>query len=620
MMRTAQLSLSQAVRCLVMLCLLMLAMPLPAAEAVDWKEQAREIHQRINREPGQVLQEIDHLIEKAEEEQETALLLDLLADKAWAARLMSQYETAIAAAEKGIEIATQFGDQQRLASLYNNLAGVYWSLRDYGNAMDFWTRTLKIRERLQDEVGVAKTLNNIALIYQSRGELDKAAQWMRTALQTALRIDSKLMQVVILGNLGDLETGNQRFDTAGQYYEKAERLAEETGDTRARQTLAVSRAYWALQQGKLQEAEQYLDRAWALSRILANKRKEIEILQMRADLALLREQTDAAIAALLQAEQIAKTSGRIEDQIQLLDRLATLEAERENWPVAYRHLRKELDLSNRWLEKQKENTLLSLQTRFEWEDQQRKLKALELNQTLLEKENRQEVRQQQLLLFALIFFALLVLVLAWMLRQKIRLNAVIEAKNAELEAIRRVLQEQARIDPLTHLYNRRAFMEKIQQEIKRMQRTGHSAGLVLLDLDHFKQVNDQFGHVAGDMILQGVAARMRNVLREVDVLARWGGEEFIIMMPDTDLATASRAAERLRQHLSAKPYRAGHQKIPVTVTLGVTAIRPDCDDFQAAYHAVDQALYQGKAAGRNRVVTQSCFCEQSHTDGKEDRG
>ncbi len=583
----------------------------------DWATIVQRIHARINREPEQVLAEVDPLIETALVEGNTAVALDLLTDKVWSARLASRYQEAIRAGELGIRMATEIGDKKRLALLYNHLGAVYWSLHDWSSAMDFWNRALELYEQIHEPLLQARTLNNIALIYQERKELHKAKKWLQRSLQTALRHHETEMLVVLYGNLGDVELELGNLEEAKVLYEKAQNLAAKLQDKRALAVITTSLARLALREADHERAALLLDQAWSLSRDLGNRRKQVEILRLQADIQLRQGKPERALELLERAKAIAADYGRINDQIVIYEQMARIHAEMGQWQQAYESLRKELDLSNRWLEQQKEHTLLRLQTQFEWQDQQRRLSLMQARQLFLEAEHDRDARERRWLLAAVLFFATLVVILGWILRQKVRLHAMVEAKNRELENIRRVLQAQARIDPLTRLYNRRAFMEKLRVEMSRMRRTKNPAGLALLDLDHFKEINDHYGHMAGDMILRGVASRMRNTLRDVDVLARWGGEEFIVLMPDTDLDTATRAAERLRRYLSSKPYEAGGKKIALTVTIGVTAIPYDCPDFQRVYKAVDEALYAGKTSGRNRVVSraiQKTNCEDERDD------
>lgn len=162
------------------------------------------------------------------------------------------------------------------------------------------------------------------------------------------------------------------------------------------------------------------------------------------------------------------------------------------------------------------------------------------------------------------------------------------------------LFRQATSDGLTGLFNRSHFQAQAAIEMARSRRTGDPVALVLCDIDHFKQVNDRHGHEAGDRVLQHVARILRDNLREADVLARWGGEEFLALMPACPPETAHAVAERIRQALEGSPVVLPQQTVYVTLSLGVTPVR-GTDDIEAATARADQALYESKHAGRNRV-------------------
>lgn len=165
----------------------------------------------------------------------------------------------------------------------------------------------------------------------------------------------------------------------------------------------------------------------------------------------------------------------------------------------------------------------------------------------------------------------------------------------------RELQELALYDPLTDLPNRRQFDDRLKTEFARAGRSGGELALILLDLDHFKRVNDSFGHPAGDTVLKAVAVALQKNLRANDLPGRLGGEEFAVLLPDTGLDEAQGLAERLRQTIEAMPIDIGKGKtINVTVSAGVTRAIPALDK-EATIDAADQALYRAKVAGRNRV-------------------
>ena len=164
------------------------------------------------------------------------------------------------------------------------------------------------------------------------------------------------------------------------------------------------------------------------------------------------------------------------------------------------------------------------------------------------------------------------------------------------------LRELATTDPLTRLLNRRALRERIALEERRQQREAKPLSFVLADVDHFKAINDQHGHEAGDQVLVQVAGALGEGMREVDHLARWGGEEFLIVLPDTDESAAGQVAERLRRAVAGLQLPGGARAI--TVTLGV-AQRAQGELPDQAISRADLALYAGKRAGRDRVVRAS---------------
>jgi diguanylate cyclase (GGDEF)-like protein len=125
----------------------------------------------------------------------------------------------------------------------------------------------------------------------------------------------------------------------------------------------------------------------------------------------------------------------------------------------------------------------------------------------------------------------------------------------------------------------------------------------MLDIDHFKQVNDTYGHAVGDQVLRAVARRCRESLRGIDLLGRYGGEEFAALLPEDELAGARRAAERLRQHIANAPVDTERGLLNITISLGAAAVSEGCPDLTALLDRADAAMYAAKKAGRNRVET-----------------
>lgn len=164
----------------------------------------------------------------------------------------------------------------------------------------------------------------------------------------------------------------------------------------------------------------------------------------------------------------------------------------------------------------------------------------------------------------------------------------------------RRLETLATTDPLTGIANRRAVLSRLEEELARAERAGHSVGVVELDADHFKNVNDRYGHAAGDTVLEHIAASIRTVLREYDTVGRLGGEEFLVIAPDIDASLLEILAERLRAAVEEAPISHGKHRIPMTVSAGATLSRSG-DTTESAMLRADTALYAAKDAGRNRV-------------------
>jgi diguanylate cyclase (GGDEF)-like protein len=183
-----------------------------------------------------------------------------------------------------------------------------------------------------------------------------------------------------------------------------------------------------------------------------------------------------------------------------------------------------------------------------------------------------------------------------------RVGAAVRVKKLQDELRRRndELDKISRTDALTGLFNRRHLEDRLTSYVAASRRHGHELGLVLLDVDHFKAVNDTYGHPAGDDVLRELASRITGGLRAEDVAVRWGGEVFLIIFPDTGLVGTVRGAERIRSMVAASPFQVGGVRAAVTVSGGCSAqVGASAEDL---VRAADTGLYEAKASGRNRII------------------
>ncbi|HYD30982.1 MAG TPA: diguanylate cyclase, partial [Azospirillaceae bacterium] len=186
-----------------------------------------------------------------------------------------------------------------------------------------------------------------------------------------------------------------------------------------------------------------------------------------------------------------------------------------------------------------------------------------------------------------------------------QLEARVAERTRELAEANGKLERLATLDPLTGISNRRHFMDRAMAELQRARRQGHPVSLLLIDLDHFKRINDTGGHAAGDAVLRAVVERIGTTLRTTDTLARYGGEEFVVLLPEANCETARATAERIRLAIAATPVAFEQGAVHVTASIGVAEWRDGPDTLETALRQADAALYQAKADGRDRVVASS---------------
>ena len=195
---------------------------------------------------------------------------------------------------------------------------------------------------------------------------------------------------------------------------------------------------------------------------------------------------------------------------------------------------------------------------------------------------------------------------------RVRAHVKLAQTIQELEQSRRYLKEQADTDPLTKLANRRSFFASASTNLAQMQRQNEHFSIIILDIDHFKRINDTYGHQAGDVVLQQLATVLSTAIREGDSLARIGGEEFVVASPYTNRLAAIVLSERLRKAVEDSEFIYESNRIPVTISLGVASMNKGGDDVDKLLAVADARLYLAKQKGRNRI------CASDKT-GKADR-
>jgi diguanylate cyclase (GGDEF)-like protein len=188
------------------------------------------------------------------------------------------------------------------------------------------------------------------------------------------------------------------------------------------------------------------------------------------------------------------------------------------------------------------------------------------------------------------------------LRLRLRAGRRIIELQSELIAARDTFRTKASHDSLTGLWNHEEILHTLTQELSRAEREEKCVGVIMADIDHFKKINDTYGHLAGDAVLRSIAGTMYSLMRSYDYIGRYGGEEFLVILPDCCLECAAAFAERLRLCVSSDSIDTAEGMIPVTISFGVTANSKDRKrNADSLVKAADEALYRAKENGRNRV-------------------
>lgn len=180
------------------------------------------------------------------------------------------------------------------------------------------------------------------------------------------------------------------------------------------------------------------------------------------------------------------------------------------------------------------------------------------------------------------------------------IRAALDVKQKELQAVLAQAEEVSHTDALTYLPNRRSMISELQRQVTYAERYGTPLSVSMIDVDNFKDINDTFGHAVGDQVLRYIASEMRDRIRQPDVIGRLGGDEFLVILPNSPVNAAAEQATRLCQQIAGAPVIAGKEIITVGLSIGITQYQPNSDDWHTLLERADQAMYQAKRNGRGQ--------------------
>jgi len=486
------------------------------------------------------------------------------------------------------------GDLDRLAGVHNNRSLIYYANGQLDRSLDDMTAALEIYRTLGNEQGEGIVLNSIGALYSRLEEPERARQRFQEALEIAERTGHTHLLLSALVNLGELHAAREEWDAALARFDRALGAARQAASP---EHIAVC----------LNNIGDVLRVTGDLDGALARYRESMEMFEQLAArprlvaswlnlghtylaLGRSREAEGYYERALAAGEEL----GELNLQRDAAQALGGIAEERGDFRRALEMQRVAAELEKTIFSRENIARAASVEARFEAERQEQHIELLTKEAEIRDL----EARRQRLVLWAVgLGLAALAVVLAvlWS-RYRIKVRS-----ESELSRANERILEMARIDALTGLLNRRSGQERLEEEAARSRRTGRPFGLLMLDLDDFKRVNDEHGHDCGDALLVHVAKLLTARLRSQDMVARWGGEELLVLLPETERAGAEGVAEELRRAVARSPLECGGRRIDVTATIGVAEHVPGSPARETLKRA-DEAMYDGKRGGKNRVV------------------
>ncbi|HVE70372.1 MAG TPA: tetratricopeptide repeat-containing diguanylate cyclase [Thermoanaerobaculia bacterium] len=473
------------------------------------------------------------------------VLVDALSASGYLQYYLGEMNEALVNLQRAYELAVAEKDEKAQRTILETIAHIYADTKvaQYDRAIDYYRQLLRQFEAAGDEAGIADTLYNLASTYERKEDLPHALEWYRRALAAEEKLKRPGEAAFVKRSIGATLGKLGRYDEALPLLDEALRAFAARSETERAMIVRQSRGIVHRRAGNVNAAIADLEatRGWFA------QQKNTRYL----------EKTEEELALVYAA------SGRWRDAYDARSRHATLQRE--------------------LAEKLREEHTSRLRVQFDAERKERE------NRALL-RENAAASRIRTLQTVILVLAAAIVAVLAYLMFR--------------LARDKRRMREMAMTDELTRLPNRRHVLAAAEEQLAHARTSNGELSVIAFDLDHFKRINDTWGHAAGDLVLQRVAHTCRTALRPGDQIGRTGGEEFMVVLPSTNERDAVAVAERLRAAVEAIDFADIDPALRVTISLGVAA-RTVEDTLARLSAAADELLYRAKELGRNQVISRA---------------
>jgi diguanylate cyclase (GGDEF)-like protein len=558
----------------------------------------------------QALETADSVISLSQRYELTLQKGEALHNKGRIFHIQGEYDRASSYFLKTKKIYQSMGNKKKIAQVLSDQGNTAVVKGAYQEAIQYFFEALNIHKVIDDKDGKSEINLDLGIVYSALGELTTAEKHFRLAIdKNPVGREAVLRNARVYFNLADLFSQSNDFHKAVSFSKKSIEAASRYDEQRILTYAYLNLAEASIPNGNYAQAQLAINKS--LEYTQNNKAPRLEIYSHLLDSRISVKNGDLfkAETALVKSMELAKEINAEESLLIVIKELSELYASKDELPNAYQYLLDYVQLKDKILNEKNKRALFQEQEKFNTIEQQKTIIKLE-NEKLIAS---LEVSNHKVRNFIFISFILLLLVTLSFLflryRHNIKSAAVINKANNELKQAYIEIENIALTDSLTLLKNRRSIVKSIQDQYLQFKRHKRDFCIMLIDIDFFKKFNDTYGHHCGDMVLKEVAQCIKAVARETDEVARWGGEEFLVFLPDTTIENAKLAAERTRQAVEelkinyVRPGDVVAQKLNLTITLGVTNAWSDDVSSDSIVVRADRALYDGKEQGRNCVIS-----------------
>ena len=479
---------------------------------------------------------------------------------------IGNYSLALNQSYDALALYRTIGSAEKEAVMQRNIGGIYAAINEYSSAMDVLMEALALAEKLKSPEVKGEVLLNIGVVYLEIGNYSQALKEYEKVLRIAVDARDKMLESFVLCNMISVYAEFSDYENTKKTFDRCMKISCEIQNKLIQMNALTQMGYYYLGLRKEGRAEGYFQLSLKLAGASGIKKEEASSLVGLGKVHL--QQGHYAISQDLfqRAQQLAE---QLKDKNLLMEchnGFSQIYQALGDFESALDRCKKYYDTRQSLADSINDQKMQTLEVAYRTETAQKEAEIARLKNVELEKEITERKRVEKAL------------------RQS-------EEQYRQLAAI----------DPLTGINNRRHFFELAQCELNRSRRFNRPLTAMMVDIDHFKKINDTFGHHRGDVVLKRCTDLIKGCLREMDIVGRYGGEEYSILLPETNLEQGVKVAERLVHVFRETPLKVDQEEAFVTISVGVAELRGDMD-LDTLIDKADHAMYSAKGAGRNRYI------------------